>query len=145
MSCKEYKLSLKKWDIISVDFGTSTSLIKEATFKKDDLLEICGVNIRYEFSMLHMAVVITPSFLNKANKVLVIPITSFNPLKHKEGYINHFVMRKRYYKSLKNDSVMLLDEMRSIDASRIIKKHNFHLKDSHKKLIKEKLKRIFIE
>ena len=133
MSCKEYKLSLKKWDIISVDFGTSTNLIKEETFKRADFLEVCGVNIRYEFSMLHMAVVITPSFLNKDNKVLVIPITSFNSLKHKEDYINHFVMKKKYYKSLKNDSVMLLDEMRSIDISRVIKKHNFHLKESHKK------------
>ena len=136
----------KKWDIVSVNLGLSTNKIKNnEIFDKQKLLDIKGINIRYEFSLLHMAVIITPSFLNKDNKVLIIPITSFNPKKHNPNNINHFILYKKYYRSLKNDSVMLLDEIRSIDILRITKKHNFHLKDIHKKIIKEKLKKIFIE
>ena len=135
-----------KWEIVSINFGTTTNLISDNDiFDKQKLLDVKGVNIRYEFSLLHMGVIITPSFLNKDNKVLVIPITSFNPKKHNPDNINHFILYKKYYKSLKNDSVMLLDEMRSVDIMRITKKHNFHLKDTHKKIIKEKLQKIFIE
>jgi len=135
-----------KWEIVSINFGTTTNLISDNDiFNKQKLLNIKGVNIRYEFSLLHMGVIITPSFLNKDNKVLVIPITSFNPKKHNPDNINHFILYKKYYRSLKNDSVMLLDEMRSVDIMRITKKHNFHLKDTHKKIIKEKLQKIFIE
>jgi len=135
-----------KWEIVSINFGTTTNLISDNDiFNKQKLLDVKGVNIRYEFSLLHMGVIITPSFLNKDNKVLVIPITSFNPKKHNPDNINHFILYKKYYKSLKNDSVMLLDEMRSVDIMRITKKHNFHLKDTHKKIIKEKLQKIFIE
>jgi len=135
-----------KWEIVSINFGTTTNLISDNDiFNKQKLLDVKGVNIRYEFSLLHMGVIITPSFLNKDNKVLVIPITSFNPKKHNPDNINHFILYKKYYRSLKNDSVMLLDEMRSVDIMRITKKHNFHLKDTHKKIIKEKLQKIFIE
>ena len=138
-------LELKKWDIISVKFGETTNRINNQIFDKQKILNVAGINIRYEFSLLHMGVVITPSFLNRDNKVLVIPITSFNKNKHCIENINHFILYKKYYKNLKNDSVMLLDEMRSIDISRITKKHNFHLKDIHKKIIKEKLSKMLVE
>jgi len=59
------------------------------------------LNIRYEFSLLHLGVIIAPSFLNKDNKVLVIPITSFKPEKHDLNNINHFVLYKRYYRILR--------------------------------------------
>ena len=147
MGCKfDNNIIYKKWDIVSINFGVSTNLTNDDdNFNKNNLIEKCGINIRYEFSLLHLGVIITPSFLNKDNKVLVIPITSFNPEKHDPDNINHFILYKRYYRTLKNDSVMLLDEIRSIDIARITKKHNFHLKDTHKKVIKEKLQKIFIE
>jgi len=134
----------KKWDIVSVDFGISTNLMNEKeTFNKDIICEKKGININKEFSLLHMAVIISPSFLNKNGKVVVIPITSFNPEKHNAEYVNHFILYKKYYKNLQNDSVVLLNEIRSIDIKRITKKHNFHLKDFHKKIIQEKLHKIF--
>jgi mRNA-degrading endonuclease toxin of MazEF toxin-antitoxin module len=137
-------LELKKWDIISVKFGETTNRIDNQVFDKEQILNVAGINIRYEFSLLHMGVVITPSFLNRDNKILVIPITSFNPTKHNPDYINNFVLYKKYYRALKNNSVMLLNEIRSIDTLRITKKHDFHLKDIHKKIIKEKLYKMLI-
>jgi len=146
MSCNfDNDVVYEKWDIVSVNFGLTTNLINENDiFDKEKLFKNCGINIRYEFSFLHMGVVISPVFLNKDNKVLIIPITTFNPKKHNENYINNFVLYKKYYKNLENDSVMLLNEVRSVDISRITKKHYFHLKDSHKKIIKEKLYEVFI-
>lgn len=136
-------MSYKKWDIVSVDFGISTNLIDEKEiFTKSKIIEKKGINFNKEFSLLHIAIVISPSFLNKKGKLLVIPITSFNPEKHSPNYLNHFVLYKKYYKNLKNDSVLLLNEIRSIDEGRIVKKHNFHLKDIHKKVIQEKLHKI---
>ena len=137
-------MDFKKWDIISVNFGISTTLIGEnEIFNKNKIIEKKGINLNKEFSLLHMAIVISPSFLNKNGKLLVIPITSFNPQKHSSDYVNHFILNKKYYKSLKNDSVLLLNEVRSIDIKRITKKHNFHLKDTHKKAIQKKLHMIF--
>ncbi len=132
-------MSYKKWDIVSVDFGISTNLIDEKEiFTKSKIIEKKGINFNKEFSLLHIAIVISPSFLNKKGKLLVIPITSFNPEKHSPDFLNHFVL----YKNLKNDSVLVLNEIRSIDEGRIVKKHNFHLKDIHKKVIQEKLPKI---
>ena len=137
-------MDYKKWDIISVNFGISTKLIDEKEiFNKNIICEKKGININKEFSLLHMAVVISPSFLNKNGKIAVIPLTSFNHKKHSEKYLNQVVLYKKYYKNLQNDSVLLLNEIRSIDIKRITKKHNFHLKDFHKKIIQEKLHKIF--
>ena len=139
-------MDYKKWDIVSVNFGISTNLIDDnEIFYKNKIMEKCGINIKNEFSLLHMAVVISPSFLNKKDKLLAIPITSFNSNKHNANYINNFILYKKYYKNLENDSVLLLNEIRSINISRITKKHKFHLKDFHKKAIQEKLFRLFIE
>ncbi len=136
-------MDYKKWDIVSVNFGISTSLIDESDiFDKNIIMEKKGINLDKEFSLLHMAIVISPSFLNK-NKVAVIPVTSFAVKKHSPEYLNNFVLYKKYYKNLRNDSVVLLNEIRSIDIKRIIKKHNFHLKDIHKNIIQEKLHKIF--
>ena len=137
-------MDYKKWDIISVNFGISTKLIDEnEIFNKENILEKKGVNINKEFSLLHMAVIISPSFLNKNGKVVVIPLTSFNPEKHSEKYLNQVVLYNKYYKNLQNDTVLVLNEIRSIDIKRITKKHNFHLRDLHKKIIQEKLHKIF--
>jgi len=134
----------KKWDVVSVNFGISTNLIDEKEiFNKNIICEKKGINIDKEFSLLHMAIIISPSFLNRKGKVLVIPITFFDPEKHSAEYMNHFILYKKYYKNLQNDSVLLLNEIRSIDIKRITKKHNFHLKDFHKKIIQEKLHKIF--
>ena len=137
-------MDYKKWDIVSVNFGISTTLIENnEVFNKNKIIEKKGINIDKEFSLLHMAVVISPFFLNKKGKLLVIPITSFDPKKHSPDYLNHFILSKKYYKSLKNNSVLLLNEIRSIDVKRITKKHNFHLRDTHKKVIQKKLHTIF--
>lgn len=98
--------SLKRGDIISIDFG---------------------VNVGCEKSGLRPAIVVSDSDLNdKLENIVVAPLSSIvNKMKNlQEGEMvqpkkSQFIMAKGYYKQLNSTSVVQLEDIRSVSKKRI--------------------------
>ena len=131
----------KKAEIVWVEFG---DLLKDVSFddclNRTDISKRYGIKMNSEFAYRHMALIITPSYLNEET-IIVIPITSKN-LKYEEklekNYKNIFLLTKRENPFLYNDSVLLLDKILHIDRIRI----KSHMGFLRKRIFKEVLKNL---
>ena len=137
----------KKWEVVIIEFGDIFDNLENSLIKED---LINGVNIGKEFSYKHYGVVLSPHFLNKY-KVVVLPITGKRE-KYNCNYNNMICLSKNRYTFLSKDSVILLNDIRSVSINRIEKfkdtKGNntqFFIKHKEQSEIIEKFKKLFLE
>jgi len=144
------ELSFKKFEIVTLNWGYNISCIKKSSYTKEEIINFIAINYGSEFSDIdmncnrnfHMGLIVSSYFFNKNNKsVLVAPITSLTKT-DKEEHLNKFILHKENYKGLKNDSVVILNKLREIDKNRI-KKHLFFIKESHKGILNNRIKKVF--
>ena len=131
----------KRAEIVWVEFG---DLLKDVSFddclNRTDISKRYGIKMNKEFAYRHMALIITPAYLNEET-IVVIPITS-KTLKYEEklekGYKNIFLLTKQENPFLLNDSVLLLDKILHIDKVRI----KAHMGFLRKRIFKDVLKNL---
>ncbi|WP_066190034.1 type II toxin-antitoxin system PemK/MazF family toxin [Gracilibacillus timonensis] len=81
-------------------------------------------NVGAEKNKTRPGVIISPNHMNKAETVIVIPISSKFKYQIKKGrkipkYKNHFILYKQTYRELDDNSVIKCEDIRSIDVARI--------------------------
>lgn len=81
-------------------------------------------NLGAEKNKTRPAVIISPNHLNKAETVLVVPISSKFPFKLKDGvklpkHRNHFLLYKNKYPELDETSAIKCEDLKCIDVARI--------------------------
>jgi len=115
---------LQRYSLVEVELGFPKNLIE----KKEcvDLYEneyYHGINIGGEFSYRHRAIVISKSV--KGSKVGILPITEWNPMKNytvEQFNTNLFIKRDNYKSYFVKDSIILIDEIKTIDKKIRVKK-----------------------
>ncbi len=140
---------LYRWSMVEVEFGFP----KDYVIEKDDpscidILHkyIWGINMTYEFSFRHRAIVVSRSY--KGSKITVVPITEWNPSKNynleNKGHI--FVKQKDYPYLFTKDSIILIDEIQTINKkSRVKRIIKSFIPDKLKKEIGERIKYFYGE
>ena len=138
-----------RWEIVVIEFGTAEKNLEKNNYQTDEIInELYGVNLGVEFSNQHYAIVLSPFFLNK-DKITIIPITSRYTKdgreKYKCDYNNIVCLDENNYKFLKKPSVVLIDNIKTVDikrVSRIKNKQNkefiFEIDRKDRKLITKK-------
>ena len=62
---------------------------------------------------------------HKSNNIIIVPMTNANNKKDSSNYINllptHVLMSSKYYRSLDMDSILQLEDIRSISKERVVK------------------------
>lgn len=132
--------------LVWIEFGETKHIFYEKMkrkFKEDSLsLHDCphGINLKHEFSYLHMGIIVS----NKFNKVVaVVPITEFKEHDNDYPELNIILERNDFGLNLIKKSTIKLVQLRFIDKSRIIKVERKFISKSLKKLLENKLNVLF--
>ena len=83
--------------------------------------ELGDGNIGGEKNKTRPVMVISPNRMNKGHTVVVVPVSSKFPKKSNgfPKYNNHFLLKKKDYPLLDEDSVVKFEDIRSIDVVRL--------------------------
>jgi mRNA interferase MazF len=144
-------IDFKKFEIVSVKWGNSINLLEiDKLYSIQDINYFYGINIGVEFSnvfsnreIIHMGIILSNNFLNEYSKsVLVAPITSLTE-KHKEAHKNKVILYKNDFSFLENDSVIILNKIRELDKTRILKHIAYIDKSDIRNKINDRLKFTF--
>jgi uncharacterized protein YifN (PemK superfamily) len=146
-------MRFKKWEVVIIEFGTAEENLDEKTYTKTEIIDnLNGVNLGKEFSHKHYGIVVSPTYLN-SQKVIVLPITSKRE-KYRCSYDNIYCLKteedfnkeNEKYKFLSKPSIVLINDIRSIDIKRISKFTDkqgnikeFFIEDTDQDKIKQKL------
>ena len=146
-------MKFKKWEVVIIEFGTAEENLDEKTYSKEEITdELNGVNLGKEFSHKHYGIIISPTYLN-SKKIIVLPITSKRE-KYICSYDNIYCLKteedfnkeKEKYKFLSKPSVVLINDIRSVDIKRVSKFTDkqgnikeFFIEDTDQDNIKQKL------
>jgi len=92
-------------------------------FKKKDILRVnLWYNIWSEINKERLGVVVSPNYYNyHTNNVVILPISTYKVWR-KISKQQHYVLWADDYQYLRNDSVVLIGQIRTISKKRIIKK-----------------------
>jgi len=132
--------------LVWIEFGETKHLfyekmkteLKTEFFSLDDCFY--GINLKHEFSYLHMGVMIS----NKYNKVVaVVPITEFKEDDIDYPESNIILEKNDFGLNLIKKSTIKLDQLRFIDKTRIIKVERKFISKSLKSLLENKLQKLF--
>ncbi len=144
-------IDFKKFEMVSVKWGNSINLLEiDKLYSIQDINYFCGINIGVEFSnvfsnreIIHMGIILSNNFLNEYSKsVLVAPITSLTE-KHKEAHKNKVILYKNDFSFLEKDSVIILNKIRELDKTRILKHIAYIDKSDIRNKINDRLKFTF--
>ena len=115
---------LQRYSLVEVELGFPKNLIENKECV--DLYEneyYYGINVGGEFSYRHRAIVVSKSV--KGSKIGVLPITEWNPMKNytqEQFNTNLFVKQNDYKSYFTKDSIILIDEIKTIDKKMRVKK-----------------------
>ena len=99
--------------------------LSEQAYNKGDMVvvDLGYDSIGDEKSGRRPCVVLSNSY--RSNNIIIAPMTNANNKKDSSGYINllptHVFMSSKYYRSLDTDSILQLEDIRSISKQRILK------------------------
>jgi len=140
---------LYRWSMVEVEFGFSKDYIIDIVKDDPTCIDIqnryvWGINLNYEFSFRHRAIVVSKSY--KGSKISVVPITEWNPSKsydlQDESKI--FVKQSEYPYLFTKDSIILINEIQTISKkSRVRKIIKSFIPDRLKTEIAEKIKNFY--
>jgi uncharacterized protein YifN (PemK superfamily) len=152
-------MDFKRWEVVIVEFGTPNTQLNKDSYKVTEIInEMHGINLGKEFSCKHYGIIISPTYLNK-QKVVILPISSKRD-KYKCEFDNIYCLKtekdfqksREKYKFLSKPSIVLINDIRSLDITRINKFidkqgniKEFFLEKKDQEGIKYKLKKFFIE
>ena len=140
----------KKFELITLRWGYNINCLDKDIYTKEEIKDFVAINYGSEFSDIdkncnfsfHMGIVVSSYYFNKnSNTILVAPITS-KTKKDKKQHLNKFFINKSDYKSLRNDSVILLNKIKEIDKNRV-KSHIIFLMRKHRSELNERLRFLF--
>jgi len=115
---------LQRYSLVEVELGFPKNLIKQKeciNLYKDEYYH--GINVGGEFSYRHRAIVVSKSV--KGSKIGILPITEWNPMKNytqEEFNTNLFIKRDNYKAYFEKDSIILINEIKTIDKRVRVKK-----------------------
>ena len=109
--------------------GTSKSKkLSEQAYNKGDMIvvDLGYDSIGDEKNGRRPCVVLSNSVMgHRSNNIIIAPMTNANNKKDSSNYINllptHVFMSSKYYRSLDTDSILQLEDIRSISKRRIVK------------------------
>ncbi|WP_413476568.1 type II toxin-antitoxin system PemK/MazF family toxin [Latilactobacillus fuchuensis] len=159
----KYKDDLASWfeNKIKIEEKFDSEKTKSFYFKQKEIYYAdLGVNVGYEENKIRPVIILSKNVLNKGN-VTVAPLTSMYRKTPDGGSVRKRIMygqcylKAKNYKNLNKDSIILLDQMRTISISRLRNysdtsicssenvKPLFYVNEDDWKIIKAKLKNIF--
>ncbi len=137
---------LYRWSMVEIEFGTPKDYISDLDCVDIQNKYYFGINLQHEFSFRHRAIIVSKSY--KGTKVSVIPITEWNPNKNYDldDKSKIFIKREEYPAYFSKDSIILIDEIQTINKkSRIKKIIKSFIPTKLKKEISSRMKEFYVD
>lgn len=139
-------MDIEVGSLVWVEFGETKHFLynKMKRELKEESMSIndfpYGVNLKHEFSYLHMGIMLT----NKFNKVVaVVPLTEYKDRDDDYPNTNIILEKNDFGLNLIKKSTIKLEQLRFIDKSRIVRVERKYINKTLKHLLRKKIQEIF--